>query len=124
MLEIIFYPLHNQTPCSVELASEFLSWLAQSDFMEIGSERPTEIEIDGEIVKLDLVKLGAGNSSNRKRLRDFFLEAIAQESDAVLTQLNSASVKQDYQAITYKLRKLQQLRKCVENETYQYLQRV
>ena len=124
MLEIIFYPIHNQTPCSVELNSDFLRWLAQSDFMEIGAERPTEIEIDGENVTLELVKLGEGNSSNRKRLRDFLLEAIAQESDAVLTQLNNASVKQEYQAITYKLRKLQQLRKCVENETYQYLQRV
>jgi hypothetical protein len=70
------------------------------------------------------VKLGEGNNSNRKRLRDFLLEAIAQESDAVLNQLNNAAAKQEYQAITYKLRKLQQLRKCVENETYQYLQRL
>ncbi|MCP2727905.1 hypothetical protein [Limnofasciculus baicalensis] len=124
MLEITFYSPNNQTPHTIELASDFLYWLAQSDFMEIGGEHPIEIEIDGEIVILELVKLGQGNSSNRKRLRDFLLEAIAQESDAVLNKLNHTSAKQEYQAITYKLRKLQELRKCLENETYQYLQRV
>jgi hypothetical protein len=124
MLEIAFYPLNGQTPCSVEIAENFLYWLAQSDFMEIGAERPIELEIDGEIATLELVKLGHGSSSNRKRLRDFFLEAIAQESDAVLTQMLEASTKEEYRAITYKLRKLQQLRKCVENENYQYLKRV
>ncbi len=84
MLEITFYSPNNQTPHPIELASDVLHWLAQSDFMEIGGEHPTEIEIDGETVILELVKLGQGNSSNRKRLRDFLLEAIAQESDAVI----------------------------------------
>lgn len=124
MLEITFYPLNKQTPYTIELASDFLRWLAESDFMEIGGEHATEIEIDGETVTLELVRLGQGNSSNRKRLRDFLLEAIAQESDAVLSKLGNTSAKQEYQSITYKLRKLQELRKCTENQNYHYLQRV
>ncbi|MGB3241211.1 MAG: hypothetical protein WBB29_23195 [Geitlerinemataceae cyanobacterium] len=124
MLEITFYPLPDREPCSVEVSPNFLRWLAESDFMEIGAEHPIEIEIDGERSILNLVNLGQGNSSNRKRFRDFFLEAISQESDLVLSQLTVDRSKDEDRAITYKLRKLQQLRKCIENEHYQYLQRV
>lgn len=124
MLEIAFYSSENRTPCTVEVAENFLRWLAESDFMEIGVEHPTELDIDGENVKLELVNLGLGNNSNRKRFRDFLLEAIAVESDVVLSQMADAATKDEYRAIVYKLSKLQQLRKCMENEQYQYLQRV
>jgi hypothetical protein len=124
MLEITFYSSQNRTPCTVEVAKDFLLWLAESDFMEIGVEHQTELEIDGETVTLELVKLGLGNNSNRKRFRDFLLEAIAVESDVVLNKIADAVTKDEYLAIVYKLSKLQQLRKCMENEIYQYLQRV
>ncbi|NJK77284.1 MAG: hypothetical protein HC849_03765 [Oscillatoriales cyanobacterium RU_3_3] len=124
MLEITFYSSENRTPYTIEVAEDFLRWLAESDFMEIGVEHLTELEIDGETAKLEVVKLGRGNNSNRKRFRDFLLEAIALESDAVLNKVADAATKDEYRAIVYKLSKLQQLRKCMENEIYQYLQRV
>jgi hypothetical protein len=129
VLEVILYPNPNdvsieRTPYNIEVAASFLQWLAESDFMEIGAERPTEVEIDGDRAILNLVRLGQGNNSNRKRFRYFFLEAIVQESDTVLVQLGETVSKEQYGAITYKLRKLQQLRKCIENEAYQYLQRM
>jgi len=120
MLEIVFYPENGQEPCSIDIASDFLRWLAKSDFLEIGAAHPTKIHIDGEEAELPLVNLGQGN---RKRLRDFLLEEISQESDAVLHQLGDSPSKKEVQAVTYRLKKLQELRKCVENPNYHYLQR-
>lgn len=121
MLEIVFYPGNGQEPCSIDIASDFLRWLTKSDFIEIGADRPTKIHIDGEEAELPLVKLGQGN---RKRLRDFLLEEISEESDAVVTKLGDSPAKKEVQAVTYKLKKLLELLKCVENEKYQYLQRL
>jgi len=121
MLEIVFYPGNGQEPCSIDIASDVLRWLAESDFVEIGADHPTKIHIDGEEAEIPLVKLGQGN---RKRLRDFFREAISYESDNVLHQLGDSPSKKEVQAVTYKLKKLLELLKCVENENYQYLQRV
>ncbi|MEG3845448.1 hypothetical protein QT971_00040 [Microcoleus sp. herbarium19] len=53
-----------------------------------------------------------------------FSEAIISESDAVLTKLGDSPSKEEYQAGTYRLRKMLELLKCVENENYQYLQRI
>ena len=92
-----------------------------STVSKIGSSVPKKVEVEGEKEKLLLVQLGKGN---RKKLRAFFVEAITQESDAVLTKLGDSPSKTEYQAAIYRLKKLQELRKCVENENYQYLQRV
>jgi hypothetical protein len=121
MLEFIFYPSNNQPPYYVELSDDIYEWLAKSEFSKIGKSVPKNILIDGEEEKLPLVKLG---KDNRRKLRAFLLEAISTESDAVLIQLGESPSKQEYQECTYRLRVLQELRKCVENENYQYLQRV
>ena len=121
MLDISFYTKNGQSPYSVEITDNFYEWLAKSDFSKIGKSLPRKIEVEGEEEKLFLVQLG---KDTRKKLKAFLLEAISQESDAMLTQLGDSPSKKEYQDATYHLRKLQELRKCVENEKYQYLQRV
>lgn len=121
MLDISFYTANEQPPSTVEVAKDFLLWLSESDFYKIGKSVLIKIQIEGEEEKLPLVQLG---KDTRKKLRAFLLEAISQESDAMLTQLGDSPSKKEYQSATYRLRKLQELRKCVENEKYQYLQRV
>lgn len=120
MLDIIFYPANAQQLRYVEVSEDFYEWLAKSEFSKIGKSVPRKMLIDGEEEKLPLVKLG---KDNRKKLRDFFLEAISQETDALLTKLGESPSKKEYQDATYCLRMLQELRKCVENQNYQYLQR-
>lgn len=121
MLDYIFYPSKNQTPYYVEVSEDIYEWLAKSEFSKIGKSIPIKMLTDGEEEKLSLVKLG---KDNRRKLRAFFLEAISEESDAVLHQLGDSPSKNEVLAVTYRLKKLQELRKCVENENYQYLQRV
>lgn len=121
MLDIIFYSANNQDPNYIELSENIYEWLARSKFSKIGKSLETKIKIDGEEESLPLVPL---DQENRRQLRLFFLEAIANESDVILTQLEAYDSKATYQQAIYRLRKLQELRKCVENENYQYLQRV
>lgn len=122
MLDISFYTANGKPPYIVEVAKDFLVWLSGTEFFNIGKSVTKKIfYVEGEEEKLPLVRL---SKNNRRKLRNFLLEAITQESDAVLTQLGDSPSKQEYQGITYRLKKLQELRKCVENENYQYLQRV
>ncbi|MCL1468240.1 hypothetical protein [Argonema galeatum] len=121
MLDMIFYPANEQPPHYVELSEDISKWLAKSEFFKIGKSVTIKMVIDKEEEKLPLVKL---SKDNRKKLRAFLLEAISQESDNILSQLGDSPSKQEYQDATYLLRKLQELRKCVENENYKYLQRV
>ncbi|MCL1475847.1 hypothetical protein [Argonema antarcticum] len=121
MLDISFYTNNGQPPYTVEIAEAFYEWLAKSEFSKIGKTRKTKIKIEGEEENLELVKLG---KDNRKKLRNFLLEAISEESDSVLSQLGDSPSKPEHQAATYRLKKLQELRKCLENAKYQYLQRV
>jgi hypothetical protein len=121
MLDISFYTANDQPPSTVEVAKDLLLWLSESDFYKIGKSVSKKIQIEGEEEKLLLVKLG---KDTRRKLRAFLLEAISQESDAMLTHLGDSPSKKEYQDATYRLRKLQELRKHVENEKYQYLQRV
>jgi hypothetical protein len=121
MLDINFYSANNQQPEYVEVSEDIYEWLAKSKFSKIGESVERKIQIDGEEEKLPLVEL---NKDNRSQIRLFFLEAVAEESDAVLAQVEDCLSKEEYQKATYRLRKLQELRKCIENEKYQYLQRV
>jgi hypothetical protein len=121
VLDISFYPKNGHPPYTVEVSEDSYEWLAKSDFSKIGTSVTRKIQIEGEEENLRVLQLG---KENRKKLRNFLLEAISQESDAVLYQLGDSPSKQEYQNATYRLRKLQELRKCVENEEYQYLQRV
>jgi len=121
MLDIIFYPGNGQPPHYVELSEDFYEWLAKSDFSKIGESVQKKIIIDDEEEEVPIVDL---ELENRRRLRSFFIEEIVGESDRMLTKLGESPSKNEYQAATYKLRKLQELRKCLENPKYQYLQRV
>ena len=121
MLDITFYTTTDQPPRSVEVAEDIYEWLAKSDFSKIGKSVPTKILLEGEKEKIPLVKLSKGN---RKKLRSFLVEKIIRESHAVLTQLGDSPSKKEYQDGTNRLRKLQELLRCVENEDYLYLQRV
>lgn len=124
MLDITFYSNEKEQPRYIAVAKDFLLWLAKSDFIEIGSDRIVEIKIDGESAQLPLVKLGQGKISNRQRFRDFFLEIIRQESDRILTRLGDSPTKEEYQIVTYRLKKLLEILRCIEDEKYLYLQRI
>jgi hypothetical protein len=122
MLDIIFYGLKTDLPPHyVEMSEDFYEWLAKSEFSKIGKSVTKNISIDGEDEKLPLVELDRGI---RHQFRKFFRDAIISESDNVLTKLGDSSLKEEYRAATYRLRKLLDLLKCVENENYQYLQRI
>ena len=121
MLDIIFYPGNGQPPHYVELSEDFYEWLAKSDFSKIGESVQKKIIIDDDEEEVPIVDL---ELENRRRFRSFFIEEIVGESDRMLTKLGESPSKNEYQAATYKLRKLQELRKCLENTKYRYLQRV
>jgi hypothetical protein len=105
------------------MTENFYQWLIQSDFAEIGVARPHQIPLDGETVELEVVDLEKGNVSNRQRFREFLLEVIAQEASAMLQQLGESPSPEKYQHCTYKLKRLQQLRRGIEDKSYQFLQR-
>ncbi|MBE9187100.1 MAG: hypothetical protein WBA89_11485 [Microcoleus sp.] len=122
MLDMIFYAFKtNQPPHYVGMSEDFYGWLAKSEFSKIGKSVPRNILIDEEEEKLPVVEL---DRDIRQKLRNFFRDAIICESDTVLTKLGDSPLKEEYQAATYRLRKLLDLLKCVENQDYQYLQRV
>ena len=121
MFDLIFYPSNNEEPEYIEISAEMYEWLARSEFSKIGQSVTRTIHIDGEEEKVPVVQL---NQENRQRLRNFFIEPIIQESDAVFKKLGDIPEKQEYLETTYRLRKLLQLRQCIENENYYYLQRV
>ncbi|MGB0563028.1 MAG: hypothetical protein ACPGVO_14675 [Spirulinaceae cyanobacterium] len=121
MLTINFLGPEGQQKTVVQLADELYLWLAQSQFAQIGQSQTVELEIEGEQVSLPLVIL---DPENRPRLRDFFYQAVVEEGDSLLERLGDYPSKAVYQSQTYRLRKLQELRKHIENEQFQYLQRV
>jgi hypothetical protein len=122
MLDLIFYAFKtDRPPRYIEMSEDVYEWLAKSEFSKIGKSVPRNILIDEEEEKLPVVEL---EPDIRQKLRNFFRDAIICESDTVLTKLGDSPLKEEYQAATYRLRKLLDLLKCVENEDYQYLQRV
>ena len=119
MLDISFYG-EGIEPNSIDMKTEFFEWLAHTNFARIGKSHPTQINIEGENAELPLIKL---DPENRQLLKYFLRDAIILESEKILENLGDAPSKEDYQKLTYPLKKLHELRRCVENETYQYLQR-
>jgi hypothetical protein len=120
MLDMIFYPNDARSLAYVELSEPLYEWLARSDFSKIGHAQPTPIEVEGEQLALPLIHL---ETETRQRLAHFLRNQIVDETDSVLQQLERTLSKPDYLETTYRLRKLQELRKCVENPHYQYFQR-
>jgi len=124
MLDITFYSTTGKKPISLTCSEELYQWLAESDFSEIGVSRPHTVTLDDEAVCLYLVDLNKGYIPNRQRLRAFLVEATIDEVNIMLKQLGDEPSNQAYQAATYKLRKLQELRHYIEDEAYQFLERV
>ena len=120
MLDISFYGKNGELQEIVEVSESFYEWLARSEFSEIGASRETSINIDNEESLLKLVDL---NKGNRQRFKDFLLEAIQQESEAMLEKLGDYPSKEEYQSESYPLRKLQEIIKVITNTQYQYLER-
>lgn len=125
MLDISFYTTKGANGAeseTVDVGETFYEWLARAEFSKIGGASiDTEIYIDEENVILPLVEL---DRDIRQQFKKFFSEAIVSESDAVLTKLGDYPTKEQYHEETYRLRKLLELLKCVENENYQYIQRI
>ncbi|MEG4515224.1 MULTISPECIES: hypothetical protein [unclassified Microcoleus] len=122
MFDISFYSANGEPSDSVRITAATYEWLAKSAFSKIGGESiETQIYLDDENVILPLVEL---NQDIRQQFKKIFSEAIISESDAVLTKLGDYPSKEEYQSGTYRLRKMLELLKCVENENYQYLQRI
>jgi hypothetical protein len=122
MLDISFYATNGSESETVDVGETFYEWLAKSAFSKIGGESiDTKIYLDEENVILPLVEL---NQEIRQQFKKMFSQEIISESDAVLTKLGDYPSKEEYQSGTYRLRKMLELLKCVENENYQYLQRI
>lgn len=122
MFDISFYSANGEPSDSVRITAATYEWLAKSAFSKIGGESiETQIYLDEENVILPLVEW---NQDIRQQFKKIFSEAIISESDAVLTKLGDYPSKEEYQSGPYRLRKMLELLKCVENENYQYLQRI
>jgi hypothetical protein len=121
MLDLIFYPQMGQIPVYVEVSESFYEWLARSEFAKVGQSHLRSISLDGEELQLAVVDL---EQDIRQVLAQFLRDQIIEESDRVLGKLNELKSKSEVQDMTYRLRKFQELRKCVENPAYQYFQRV
>ncbi len=119
MLDITFYSQAKQTIDAVDVSEDFYEWLQKSDFSKIAKSQEMEMRPDGVAVKVSAIVLEGGN---RRKLSDFFRDAIVQESDDLLNKLGSSPSKEEYTHATYKLKSLQSLRKLVENETCKYLE--
>ncbi|MDM8520521.1 hypothetical protein QUF64_10770 [Anaerolineales bacterium HSG6] len=124
MLDIRFYSTTGKAPGTLDLSESFYQWLLKSEFSKIGISRPQTIRLDEEEVLLQVVDLNKGQVPNRHRFRAFLVEAIVQESNRMLTQLGEAPSPQTYQTESHTLRNLQQLRHYIEDEAYQFLERV
>jgi hypothetical protein len=129
MLDFVFYPQVGQVPVYVEVSESLYEWLARSEFARVGQSKIRSLSLDGEPLELSVVDL---ERETRQELATFLRNQIIEESDRVLGELEEVrwpSVglgpsKSEVQEMTYRLRKFQELRKCVENPTYEYLQRV
>jgi hypothetical protein len=120
MLDITFYSQDKEEAKIIEVSEDFYEWLARSEFSRIGKSEVQEMKIDGELIEVPVVQL---EGMNRRKLSDFFRDAIVEESDEMLNQLNRSQSKEEYRDVTHKLSLLQKLRKQIENEQYKYLQR-
>ena len=87
----------------------------------MGHSLVRSILLDGEALELPVVELGG---ETRKGLSHFLRYQIIKDSDRVLGVLDEVRSKSKVQEMTYRLRKFQELRKCVENPAFSYLQRV
>ena len=123
MLDLSFYSKSGKPPITIDVSEHIYEWLLHTDFVEIGVSRPHTITLDDEEVELNVVELDTGRITNRQRLRDFLVEVIVQEADEMVQNLGDAPSPEEYREATTKLRVLQQFRRCLDDRSYQLLQR-
>lgn len=117
MLDISFYSDDRKTLDTIEVSEVFYHWLIHSEFSKIGNSEEKEMQGDEEPVKVSVVTL---EGENRRKLSDFFREAIVYESDSMLNKLGNSPSKEEYINASYRLKKMQNLRKIIEDEKFKY----
>ncbi|MBE9116904.1 hypothetical protein IQ249_13435 [Lusitaniella coriacea LEGE 07157] len=120
MLDITFYSQDKKSVEFVDVSEEFYEWLSRSDFSGLGKSEQQKMKGDEETVQVSVVLL---EGENRRKLSNFLRDAIVQESDEMLRKLGDSPSKQEYLDVSYRLKCLQNLRKCVEDENIKYLSR-
>ena len=120
MLDITFYSENKEEAEAIAVSEEFYQWLARSEFSRIGKSEIKEMKVDGKPVEVPVIQL---EGMNRRKLSDFFRDAIVQETNEMLDKLGSSPSQEEYQAATYRLIVLQRLRKQIEKDQYKYFQR-
>jgi hypothetical protein len=118
MLDLSFYTTEGQPIHRVEVAENFLEWLARSEFARIGTEQVTTFSIDGEEIDLPLVKL---SKRNRYKFISFLSSAVVDETKLFLDRMSDYLSKPEQM---YRLQKLIEILDCLKDEDYQYLQRI
>lgn len=118
MLDIGFFNQNKQPVQHVEVSEFFLLWLARTKFSEIGEDRSVEASIDDGTLVLLLVRL---NDPTRQNFVNFFTEAVLDNTQHLLAQLDQTSAQSE---LAYKLKKLLELLDCFKNRNYAYLRRL
>ncbi|WP_448596305.1 hypothetical protein [Thermoleptolyngbya sp.] len=121
MLDISFYSQAHEITETIEVSQDFYQWLARSEFSKIGESQARSMQEDGEEVTVFVVDL---EGETRRKLSNFFRDEIVRESDDLVRVLGDLSSKHQYSEAFARLKFLQALRKCVENERFKYLSRV
>ena len=116
MLDISFY---SEKECldTMQVTDDFYQWLGQSMFPKIGRFEKKMMQADEESVDISVIRL---EGENRRKFSDFFRDAIVQESDQVMEKLGDSPSKDEYTETTSRLKKLQELRKMIEDEKFKY----
>ena len=118
MLDISFYNKNKNPSYHVEVAENFLEWLAASEFSRIGQEESLAMLIDGEMILQSVVEL---NRDRRQKFINFFNTLIVAETKKLLDKIDNFTDKHEEM---YRVKKLIELLDCVKNENYEYLRRV
>lgn len=114
MLDISFYnPEMEGTMETIELSSNCYKSL---DFWQITPSQSKNLKIDGELVKHD--KVIPIQNTNRFKLSLLLRESIVKESQLVLERLKESFSKEEYVKQTYRLQKLHEILRCLENEQF------
>lgn len=121
MLDISFYSKDGQDVEAIEVTEDVYKRLAESGFSKISKSVKRNFNIDNDKVQIEVVRLSKGN---RQKLKTLFLEEIAEESDRILSALGLSPSKLEIQDMTFRLSRLQELRKCVSDDRYEFIERV
>ncbi|MEB3281507.1 MAG: hypothetical protein VKK42_21555 [Lyngbya sp.] len=134
MLSISFYSIKEtldkssqvmelNEPESIDIADDLYQELAKSEFSTIGQSESIKVKIEDKETELPLVKL---EESVRKKLIDFFINTIVQESEK-FKNIGDSPSKQEIQnlaiPVIQRINVLNEIRALLENQSYQYLDR-